>query len=231
MTLSDRQTASRHSATCLLLWLNCVSPCSCKDIRHPISINSKILDSWHLCVAAEAGGARQEGFKHQGAAAERAPLPQTPPGAALGLRIRGAHPHRQPGLHHLHRLRARYADPRHRRVQSYPVALCCTKGAALPKFFWETMFGYAWRHKAIQRVTPLCEWSHRAAMNAGSFQFSHDPVLSNNNLSLVSHAALECSVWTVNSLYVNPGKHTSSCLLAGGGLAVRAQRSACLLGV
>lgn len=40
-----------------------------------------------MCVSAEAGGAGQEGFKHEGAAAERAPLPQTPPGAALCVRI------------------------------------------------------------------------------------------------------------------------------------------------
>lgn len=33
----------------------------------------------HVCVSAEAGGAGQEGFKREGAAAERAPLPQTPP--------------------------------------------------------------------------------------------------------------------------------------------------------
>lgn len=60
------------------------------------------------CVAAaEAGGAGQEGSEREGAAAERAPLPQTPPGAALRVRVPGARPHRQHGLHHLHRLRAR----------------------------------------------------------------------------------------------------------------------------
>lgn len=68
------------------------------------------VDSWCLfCVSAEAGGAGQEGFKHEGAAAERAPLPQTPPGAALRVGVRRADPHRQHGLHHLHRLGARYA--------------------------------------------------------------------------------------------------------------------------
>lgn len=68
------------------------------------------LDVGFVCVcvaAAEAGGAGQEGSEHEGAAAERAPLPQTPPGAALRVRVPGARPHRQHGLHHLHRLRAR----------------------------------------------------------------------------------------------------------------------------
>lgn len=47
----------------------------------------------YMCVSAEAGGAGQEGFKHEGAAAERASLPQTPPGAALCVGVCGAHPH------------------------------------------------------------------------------------------------------------------------------------------
>lgn len=44
-------------------------------------------------AAAEAGGARQEGAEREGAAAARAPLPQTPPGAALRVRLHGARPH------------------------------------------------------------------------------------------------------------------------------------------
>lgn len=44
-------------------------------------------------AAAEAGGAGQEGPEREGAASERAPLPQTPPGAALRVRLRGARSH------------------------------------------------------------------------------------------------------------------------------------------
>ena len=50
-------------------------------------------DSCVVSVRAEAGGAGQEGFECEGAAAERAPLPQTPPGAALRVRVCGAPPH------------------------------------------------------------------------------------------------------------------------------------------
>lgn len=71
----------------------------CVDLAHVIV---------RLCVTAEAGRAGQEGFKREGAAAERAPLPQTPLGAAFCVRISRARPHRQHGLHHLHRLRARF---------------------------------------------------------------------------------------------------------------------------
>ena len=52
----------------------------------------------------EAGGAGQEEPECEGAAPERAPLPQAPPGAALRVGGRGEDPHRQHGLHHLHRL-------------------------------------------------------------------------------------------------------------------------------
>lgn len=75
-------------------------------------LKKKVNVESRFCVFAEAGGAGQESFKHEGAAAERAPLPQTPPRAAVCVGISGAHPHRQHGLHHIHRLRARYTKLR-----------------------------------------------------------------------------------------------------------------------
>lgn len=67
-----------------------------------------IVDIDSVCVLVETWGAGQKGSEHEGPAAERAPLPQTSPGAALGYRVCRARPYWQHGLDHLHRLRTRY---------------------------------------------------------------------------------------------------------------------------
>lgn len=102
----------KYSFKCGILYLFCIAPSRSQDTVYMFTVKGDIwvqLTWSFMCVSAEAGGAGQEGFKHEGAAAERAPLPQTPPGAAFCVRICWAHPHWQHGLHHLHWLRARYA--------------------------------------------------------------------------------------------------------------------------
>lgn len=64
-----------------------------ENLNEEVFVSSSLTLSGFCFFSAEAGGAGQESFKREGAASERAPLPQTPPRAALRVGIHGAHSH------------------------------------------------------------------------------------------------------------------------------------------